>query len=62
MESTKTSIIASAVQQLPAICPAEIHDLERMAGRPLSQQQATRYRLRKLKQELIAAMLAGGVR
>jgi len=42
---------------IPPICSAELLDLEREAGRPLSPQQALRYRLRRLKKHLVAAML-----
>ena len=57
MESTKTSIIASAAQQLPDICLEELRDLEIVARRPLSQAQAQRYRFRQLKNQLVAKML-----
>ena len=42
------------------ICAAELADLEREAKRPLSQEQAQRYRLRRLKTELIAKLLERG--
>ena len=42
------------------ICGAELADLEREAKRPLSQDQAQRYRLRRLKAELIANLLERG--
>ena len=44
------------------ISQVELSDLEREAGRPLTQEQATRYRLSRLKQQLIAAMLRGGAK
>jgi hypothetical protein len=42
------------------ICATELADLEREAKRPLSQEQAQRFRLRRLKAQLIANLLAGG--
>ena len=42
------------------ICATEPADLEREAGRPLSQEQALRYRLRRLKSQLIANLLQRG--
>lgn len=65
MQAARTSITASAAQQLPAICPDELAHLSQEAGRELNQEQATRYRLRRLKSQLIALMLdaqTGGAR
>jgi hypothetical protein len=45
------------VPPVPDLSPAELADLEREAGRPLTQEQAQRYRLRKLKAQLVANML-----
>jgi hypothetical protein len=45
------------VSPIPDLSSAELADLERDAGRPLTQGQAQRYRLRKLKERLIDNML-----
>lgn len=39
------------------ISPAELADLKREVGRPLSEEQAQKFRIRKLKERLIADML-----
>lgn len=40
-----------------AISPAELADLKREVGRSLSEEQAQKFRIRKLKERLIADML-----
>ncbi len=45
------------VSPIPDLSSAELADLERDAGRPLTQGQAQQYRLRKLKEQLVANML-----
>jgi hypothetical protein len=62
MESRRTTITATTAQQLPDICTEELRDLENAARRPLSQAQAQRYRLRQLKNQLVAKMLDGSGR
>ena len=50
-------IVPPVGNSLPDLSPAELADLEHEAGRPLTQEQAQRYRLRKLKKQLIDNML-----
>jgi len=42
------------------MAPAELADLEREAGRSLSEEEAQQFRIRKLKKQLIDQMLESG--
>jgi hypothetical protein len=55
--SSRSSLPKSESEQHAPMSPAEVADLEHEAGRPLTQEQAQRYRLRKLKKQLIDDML-----
>lgn len=44
-------------ESIPIVSAAELSDLSKEAGRPLSQEQALRFRLRRLKEHLVGAML-----
>jgi len=57
--SPRVSLSTLETQSVPyqPMSPAELADLEREAGRSLTEEQAQKFRIRKLKERLIADML-----
>ena len=60
LESQGIRVSMQPLTRAQALCDHELTDLSSEAGRQLSQEQAQRFRLRRLKAQLIANLLAGG--
>jgi hypothetical protein len=60
LETQGVRVSTEPLTRAQALCDHELTDLSGEAGRQLSQEQAQRFRLRRLKAQLIATLLAGG--
>ncbi len=57
VSSPRSSLDKSESAPYAPMSPAELADLEREAGRSLTEEEAQRFRIRKLKKQLIDNML-----